>query len=307
MVTLSAGPGAGATAITPVTLIAAVGGVPGIDPPAGTVNFAGPGVPAACTSVALSGGSASCPLGDLAAGTYSFTASYSGDGNYLPGPPATVASYVVSLAPTALAIAPSAPGLASGQPAQLTATITSGGSPVTGGSVQWEVDGSDVGAAVPVGADGTATLDLPGLAAGSHSVAASYSGTETYARSSDQVTVPVTDAFSGFLSPLPRSSQKSGSTLPVKFTLTNWAGTSKVKGGSVMVTAAPAGAPAGTVATSAICAYSSSAAAWQCNLKMPAKAGTYQILVLEKVAGTWLPVGNDSKPSSANPITITVK
>jgi hypothetical protein len=180
-----------------VTLTATVTGVANADPPGGPVTFtdgAGP----LCTGVTLSAaGLATCSLSDLAAGSYYFTASYSGDANYT-GQSASVTGYGVGLAPTSAVVSQSVPSPVVGEPLQVTATISAGTSTVTTGSVQWLVDGSADGSAVPVSQAGTATLGLSGLAAGSHTVTADYSDTaNTFADSSQSDTVVVGQAATG--------------------------------------------------------------------------------------------------------------
>jgi hypothetical protein len=139
-------------------------------------------------------GQASCPLGDLAATTYDFGASYSGDSNYSSGS-ASVTGYAVSLALSSVSVMPSPTAPVVGQPVSFTATVTSGGSPVTGGTVQWLVDGTDDGSPVPVNGDGTASLGpVSGLATGSHTVEADFSDAGVYAASSQQVNLNVGQA-----------------------------------------------------------------------------------------------------------------
>ena len=69
-----------------------------------------------------------------------------------------------------------------GLPLTFTATVTppASGDPTPTGTVQFELDGSDVGAAVPL-AGGVATSGSVTLAAGTHTVTAVYSGDATYA------------------------------------------------------------------------------------------------------------------------------
>ncbi|WP_027862205.1 Ig-like domain repeat protein [Marmoricola sp. URHB0036] len=83
-----------------------------------------------------------------------------------------------------------------GDSVTFTATVTSEGSPVSSGSVQFSDGGSPLGAPVPVAADGTATLATASLTTGSHSILAAYSG-GGFADSSaglEQVVNPVTAA-----------------------------------------------------------------------------------------------------------------
>lgn len=76
---------------------------------------------------------------------------------------------------TTLAVAPNPSTF--GAEVTLTATVTSGGSPVTAGGVQFSDGAALLGSPVAVGADGTATFTTSALAVGSHSLKAVYSGT----------------------------------------------------------------------------------------------------------------------------------
>ena len=76
----------------------------------------------------------------------------------------------------------------------LTATVTSSGSPVSTGTVQFSDDGTALGAPVAAAADGTATLTTSALAVGSHPLTATYSGSTGLATSSDTLTQVVDQA-----------------------------------------------------------------------------------------------------------------
>jgi hypothetical protein len=191
---LSASPSSGATIATPVTLTGTVVGVAGVAAPTGSVSFTVDGSPASCGSVTISGSQAQCSLGDLPAGTYSFGASYGGDTNY-EAAAGSLTGYSVSLLPTAETIASTVSSPVFGQPVAFTATVTTSGTPVTTGSVQWLVDGTDEGSPVAVGADGTATLGpLTGLSVGMHTIEADYSGSSQDAVTTEQASIVVGQA-----------------------------------------------------------------------------------------------------------------
>lgn len=198
-VSLSASPSSGATTATAVSLTAMVVGVAGVPAPTGSVTFSESGVDGATVScgggsatVPLTGGIATCALGTLPVGTYSFGASYAGDSNYLTASASSVTGYEVSLVPTQVTVTSSAISPVFGQPVTFTATVTDSASLSVGGSAQWLVDGTDSGAPVPVNVAGQATLGpLSSLAVGAHMVEADYSGSGTLAASSDQTTVVV--------------------------------------------------------------------------------------------------------------------
>jgi hypothetical protein len=152
--------------------------------PTGTLTFLVNGTaPAGCTNVSLTAGSATCPVGQLPAGTYTFEADYSGDTNYVPTSD-TVSGYSVSKLTSKVVVSPTVAAPAWGQGVSFTATVTlsPAGTPVTGGTVQWSVNGTPVGSPVPVGADGTASLGpLTNLLVGADDVLAAYSGTDQIA------------------------------------------------------------------------------------------------------------------------------
>jgi Bacterial Ig-like domain (group 3) len=92
-----------------------------------------------------------------------------------------VIAYIVG-APTTMSLTWSPGSPVSGQPVSLSATVH----PVPdGGTVQFSVDGVNVGAPVPVDpSTGKASLPpIPSLGVGSHAVSASYSGTTDFAAS----------------------------------------------------------------------------------------------------------------------------
>ncbi|HET8971392.1 MAG TPA: Ig-like domain-containing protein, partial [Candidatus Nanopelagicales bacterium] len=115
-----------------------------------------------------------------------------------------------------------------------TATVTSGGSPVSSGVVQFSNDGSPLGAPVPVAADGTVTLTTASLDVGPHTVAAAYVGTESFGESSGSLTqvvikAPTTTALTSATNP-------STSGQSVTFTATVTSGGLAVTSGSVAFT-----------------------------------------------------------------------
>ena len=105
-----------------------------------------------------------------------------------------------------------------GQSVTLTATVTSDGSPVTAGSVQFAEGPTELGAPVPVDANGVATLTTSALAAGSHQLTAIYEGTEEFAESSDQVTQVVNARDTA--TALTSSANPADHGTPVTFTAT---------------------------------------------------------------------------------------
>ena len=117
-------------------------------------------------------------------GSYTISVTGAVDANYSIGyVPGTL---TINPDATTTTITPSLIETLAGQDVVFTATITalSTGLPVTDGSVQFRVDGQDVGSPVPVGASGEATLDPGPLALGPHTVSAAFSGTDDFQASS---------------------------------------------------------------------------------------------------------------------------
>ena len=101
---------------------------------------------------------------------------------------------ITSQSPTTTSVTAAPNPSTFGQAVTLKATVASGGSPVVAGSVQFSDGGTDLGAPVPVGADGTATLTTSDLSVGSHPITATYGGTADLATSSGSVTQVVNKA-----------------------------------------------------------------------------------------------------------------
>ena len=119
------------------------------------------------------------------------------------------------------------------------------------------------------------------------------------------VTYYVTYGFAGFQSPLPKSTQSKGSTIPVKFALADFTDTTRypnVAGIRVEIS--------GPANATASCPYNAAISAYQCQLKMPAKAGTYVLAAEQQLGGDWVALANTAaatdKPT-ANGETIVLK
>jgi Bacterial Ig-like domain (group 3) len=185
---LSASPSSGATADSPVTLTANLQNFELAPDPTGTVDFSVNGTTqAGCSGVQVSSLQASCSVGFLPPGSYTFEASYSGDTNYLTGT-ATISNYLVSQAsPTVqLSVSPSS-GATVATPVSLSATVSgANGGPAPTGTVEFTANGSPVCTGVTL-TSGAATCSAGTLPAGSYTLEASYSGDTNYLTGSDSI------------------------------------------------------------------------------------------------------------------------
>jgi uncharacterized protein len=86
---------------------------------------------------------------------------------------------------TALAASPSPSAI--GQPVTFTASVSSGGTAVTDGTVTFEENGTAIADPVPVDPDGRAHVVVPNLPLGVHTITAAYSGAEDFEASSQSV------------------------------------------------------------------------------------------------------------------------
>jgi hypothetical protein len=165
----------------------------------GTVDFYDG--PALLGSSALGAGSASFTTTALTAGSHAITAWYRGDGS---APPVRSGVFVQSVKgtgwkdrPTSLALSASPAPSAQGASLTLTADVTGSTGHLPSGRVLFTINGEAVGSAdgVPVtplaGSTVRATIVLPGLPGGAHTVTATYLGDSNYRGSTAAMTLPV--------------------------------------------------------------------------------------------------------------------
>lgn len=184
--TVSATPQPNGIAGGSVVISATVKVVSGSASVTGTVSFASGATPLGTANVNPTTGIASITLTNVSPATYSIVATYSGDSNddTSVSSPAYLYTIVQATTQTTVTVSPN-PALV-GQPITFTAKVTgNGGTP--GGTVTFSAGGNQIGAPVTL-TGGTATLTYSGLAAGSYTITASYSGDTDDAASSGSAT-----------------------------------------------------------------------------------------------------------------------
>ncbi len=130
-------------------------------------------------------GTAEFSTSDLSVGSHTIKAAYDGTPVYAASQDQVTQVVGQQVSATTVSAAPNPSSF--GTSVTFTATVTVGAAPVTAGTVQFSEGGTDLGAAVPVAADGTATYSTATLAGGGHTVTATYSGTDDVAGSSGSV------------------------------------------------------------------------------------------------------------------------
>jgi hypothetical protein len=258
-----------------------------------------------------------------AAGSCVIDANQAGTANYAPAPQVTQTITVTPAAPTLTTTAGGT--VVIGSPLTDTATLSGGASPT--GTITFTLHDPNNTVVytdhVTVHGDGTystaAGNNLGGYGptiAGAYQWAASYSGDTNNAKAiAGGETQTAVYGFGGFTAPLPKSTlQESGSSIPVKFRLTNTVGqpispaVAAALAAANNVKATLSGPRISTV--SAVCTWNSVNLFFQCNIKTPAGLVTgtaYQITAQENVTGTFVTAPAVSTATTPNPETIYFK
>jgi Bacterial Ig-like domain (group 3) len=197
---LNATPVGSSTFGQPVTVTATVGVVaPGAGVPGGSVSFTADGSPIpGCSAQPVTGTSthvATCVTTALSVGGHSFSAAYSGDGNYLASASSSV-PYTVNKAATRTTLSASPAGSSAfGSSVTLTAAVAAvpPGAGLPTGSVAFTVDGTAVGSQTLSGS-AHASIATSSLAAGAHTIGATYSGDGNFLAGSGSLAYTVTCA-----------------------------------------------------------------------------------------------------------------
>lgn len=156
-------------------------------PATGAINYQYDG--GAAVSVPLQWGNAGFTLALPAVGTHTVAIAYAQQGNY-GAASAAPQSFTVTAAPVYVLLTPSTWFAKAGSQITFRAVISSwsAGVPKSTGSVTFSERGTTL-ATVPVDGSGTASFATAGLAAGSHTVKATYDGGANYASGVSSVTI----------------------------------------------------------------------------------------------------------------------
>jgi hypothetical protein len=160
----------------PATFTATISpAAPGAGTPSGTVSFAAGS--AVLGASALTGGVATFTTATLGAGTYNVTGTYGGDVSFLSSVNAVPLTQVVSKAPTTTTLASSPANPSVGSAIVFTAGVSSGAGMPTG--IVTFTEGTTVLGTATL-ANSVATLTTTALAAGAHSIVATYQGDASF-------------------------------------------------------------------------------------------------------------------------------
>jgi len=165
--TSSANPATAGNALTFTSTVTGTGGTV-----TGAVTFED-GTTVLGKSAVNTSGVATFTTTSLSPGQHSISALYAGDSNNSPNTSAILQQQVQQV--TISTIASSANPTLTLTPIVITCTVANGGAQNATGSVTF-TDGSTALGSAPLNANGVATLNLPSLAAGQHSIVATYGG-----------------------------------------------------------------------------------------------------------------------------------
>jgi len=236
----------------PVTFHAAVSSVaPGSGVPTGSVQFYINGSPVGSSVSLINGAADSAPIADLEPGTYTVTAVYSGDDDYVTSTSPDLAQ-TVNKAATATSISSNANPSVFGQPVTFTAavSVTGAGAGNPTGTITF-TDGGNVLGVVPVGPQTgeMASLTTSALVVAPHAIVATYSGDNEFLTSNSSLTQTVNRAQSSTLVTSSDNPAASGEPITFTATITPVAPGAGVPSGTVVFTVngAPLGSPATVV------------------------------------------------------------
>ncbi|MDE1163329.1 MAG: Ig-like domain repeat protein [Acidobacteriaceae bacterium] len=186
----------------------------------GTIDFKD-GTTTICQAVTVANNGAACSTSQLALGTHSITAVYSGDNENAAATSPALQQVVKQQATVALTVSPS-PGVVT-QSVSMSATVTAA-SGTASGTVTFNSDGSAVGSATL--ASGIASINISTLTVGTHTITAVYSGDTTNASAtSPQVSEVIALASTATTESSDKTELPVGSTVTFGATVTGTATT----------------------------------------------------------------------------------
>jgi len=188
--------------------------------PTGTVTFTMNGQTVGTPSLS-NGSTATVTITVPAAGTLTLQASYSGDSNYGYSQSQPLTITVAKATTTTVVTTSATPALGVALPVTATVTATTVGSTQPTGIVTFTMDGSTVGAVAVSGYPATASMTLPALTAGTHTLTAAYSGDNYYSSSTGNLpTFTVAKTITTTVVTPSTTTPALGATLPVTATVT---------------------------------------------------------------------------------------
>ena len=180
-----------------VTITVASGSSSSTSAPTGTLTIVVDGATQSPT-LSLTNGSATYTFSSLIGGSHSITATYSGSSTYGTSGGSLSVTVTVVASTTALSAATTTPAVGTSDVVTITVASGSSSSAATPtGSLTITVDGAPQTPALTL-ANGSATYPFSSTTAGSHTIAAAYSGDSTYAASTGSLTVTAAAAVKSF-------------------------------------------------------------------------------------------------------------
>ena len=184
-----------ATVGSPVTFTATVADTDGGPAPTGSVTF-NAGATLLGTSPIGNNGTAVLPISSLTPGTYSITATYTGDTDDAPSTSTPALAETIQQVPTATSLTPNLNPISAGATLTLNATVTATGPATGAGAITGTVTFTDQSTSTNYGPftisnTGIVTFPISTLAAGPHNLIAAYSGNTNYAASTSSLLMEV--------------------------------------------------------------------------------------------------------------------
>ena len=201
-----------------ITFTVAVSETPaGGNAPTGSIVFSADGSLLPNGTIGISGGTASYTTTLLGSGSHAITATYAGDASNMPGNSNSL-TQVVNAATSTTMLATSNANVNLTNPVTFTATVLGNNSSTPTGNVFFKDGAASIGTAA-VNNLGVATFTTSTLAAGTHSITASYQGDQDYATSVSASLTETVDKV-GTATALTSSANPADAGAAVKFSVT---------------------------------------------------------------------------------------